>query len=104
MATSSPDIEAYGTDGSKPLLVVEVAESSLRYDLNPKAMLYAEAGVPEYWVLNLVDRELVVFRAPQEGTYRSRSNYRAGDRLAPEAWADLVIDVSELFPRETEPS
>jgi Uma2 family endonuclease len=98
LAISSPNIEAYGSEGTKPLLIVEVAESSLRYDLNVKAGLYAEAGVPEYWVVNLVDRELVVFRVPHEGGYRSRATHHAGDRVAPEAWPDVVLDVEELFP------
>lgn len=79
---SSPDIEDYGK--SRPLLVVEVADSSLRYDLNAKASLYADAGVPEYWVVNLVDRELVVFRSHHEGDYRDRATYRSGDHVAPE--------------------
>ena len=71
--------------------------------MNAKAPLYAEADVPEYWIVNLVDRELVVFRSPEEGAYRDRITYRAGDRVAPEAWQDVVIEVSELFPAE-EPS
>jgi Uma2 family endonuclease len=100
LAISSPDIGAYETEGSKPLLIVEIAESSLRYDLNAKADLYAEAGVPEYWVLNLVDRELVVFDSPSEGVYGRRAAYRAGDRVAPHPWPDVVIEVAELFPRE----
>lgn len=103
LAVSSPNIEDYGTERSRPLLVIEVAASSLRYDLNAKAPLYAEADVPEYWIVNLVDRELVVFRSPEGGTYRDRITYRAGDRVAPEAWQDVVIEVSELFPAE-EPS
>jgi Uma2 family endonuclease len=98
LAISSPHIEAYETQGTKPLLVVEVAESSLRYDLNVKAALYAEAGVPEYWVVNLVDRELVVFRSPHEDGYRYRTTHPAGDRVALEAWPDIIIDVEELFP------
>ncbi len=100
LAISSPDIDAYGTDIAEPLLVVEVGESSLRYDLNVKAALYAEAGVPEYWVLNLVDRELVVFRSAHDGVYRHRDTYREGDRVAPEAWPDVTLELSELFPSE----
>jgi Uma2 family endonuclease len=100
VATSSPDIDAYGTAGSKPLLVVEVAESSLRYDLGTKASLYAEAGVPEYWVLDLVDRELVVFRSAREGVYRERAVYRTGDRVAPNAWPDVLLEVEKLFPED----
>lgn len=96
VATSSPAIEDYGK--SRALLVVEVAETSLRYDLNAKAPLYAEAGVPEYWVVNLVDRELVVFRTPEAGTYRDRTEHGINERVAPEAWPDVVIEVDDLFP------
>lgn len=102
VATSSPDIKDYGLENSKPLLVVEVAESSLRYDLNVKAPLYAEAGVPEYWVVNLVDRELVVFRSPEVELYRDRTTYGVSDRIAPEAWPDVVIEVGDLFPTPKE--
>lgn len=98
VATSSPSIKDYGSENAKPLLVVEVSESSLRYDLNAKAPLYAEAGVPEYWVVNLVDQELVIFRSPVDGVYRDRSTYRSGDRVEPQAWPDVVIEVGELFP------
>ena len=103
VATSSPDIDAYGTEGAKPLLVVEIAASSLRYDLGAKADLYAEAGVPEYWVLNLVDRELVVFGSARDGVYRDRATYGTGNRVAPRAWEDVVIDVAELFPADEHP-
>jgi Uma2 family endonuclease len=98
VAASSPHLEVYDTAGFEPLLVIEVAESSLRFDLNAKAALYAEAEVPEYWVVNLVDRELVVFWSPFEGAYRQRAIYRNGDRVSPRAWSDVAIDVSELFP------
>ena len=73
LVCSNPDVEAYGTDDTKPLLIVEVSESTLRFDLGDKANLYAESGVPEYWVLNLVDETLVVFRDPHDGKYRDRS-------------------------------
>jgi Uma2 family endonuclease len=101
VAASRPDIDVYDTASFEALLVVEVAESSLRFDLNAKAVLYAEAGVPEYWVLNLVDRELVVFWSAFEGAYRQRATYRTGDRVAPRAWNDVTIEVSELFLPES---
>jgi Uma2 family endonuclease len=98
VATSSPVLEDYGQ--SEPLLVVEISESSLHHDLNTKSRLYADAGVPEYWVVNLVDRELVVFRSPLECGYRDRTTYEPGDHITPAAWPDVVIEVSELFPGE----
>ena len=96
---SSPDIDAFGTEASKPLLVVEVSHSSKRLDLGPKALLYAEAGIPEYWVVDLVDRVLVVFRDPRNGRYASQSSFQPDGRVTLTAWPDITIEVRELFPR-----
>jgi Uma2 family endonuclease len=49
---------------SRPVLVVEVSESSLRLDREHKGSLYARAGIEDYWILNLVDRVLEVYRRP----------------------------------------
>jgi len=98
VVTSSAVIEDYSK--APPVLVIEVSESSLRHDMNMKAPLYAEAGVPEYWIVNLVDCELVVLRTPENGVYRDRHAYRSGDRVTPEAWDDVMIEVEELFPDE----
>jgi Uma2 family endonuclease len=68
-----------------------------------KAALYAEAGVPEYWVLDLIDRELIVLRSAHEGVYRICASHQASDRVSPEAWPDVVLDVATLFPAD-EPS
>jgi hypothetical protein len=51
---------------------MEVFDSSLEYDLGEKAALYADAGVQESWVVNLVSRVLVVFREPEKGSYQVR--------------------------------
>ena len=100
MVCSDPDRKAYGTNRTKALLVIEVAESSLKYDLGEKAALYAEAGVPEYWVVNLVDREIEVFRDPAEGRYRQHFRAAASDRVSPQPWADFEIEVSALLPED----
>src|SRR5215469_6068734 len=50
---------------SRPVLVVEVAESSLSFDREDKGSLYARAGVRDYWIVNLVDRTLEVYRDPE---------------------------------------
>jgi Uma2 family endonuclease len=97
LVCSNPDRGAYGTPHTKPLLVVEVAESSLEYDLTEKAFLYAEAGVPEYWVVNLVERVLVVFREPAQGRYQVNLSLDAGSRVAPIAWPESNFEVSALF-------
>ncbi len=98
MVCSNPDLEAYGTGSMKHLLVVEVAESSLARDLEEKPLLYALASIPEYWVVNLVDRVLEVFRDPVEGRYRHHIRLPMTARVSPQAWPDLEIEVSSLFP------
>ena len=56
---------------STALLVVEVADSSLKLDLGPTASLYAECRIPEYWVIDLKARSTVVHRLPKKGMYSS---------------------------------
>ena len=101
---SHPDGELFGTDASEPLLVVEVSDSSLRYDLTEKAALYAEGRIPDYWMVDLVHRVLVVFRDPRNGVYETRETYQPGSRIAPVPWPDFEIEVSALFPAEAESS
>lgn len=52
-------------------LLVEVADTSLKLDLGPKAQLYAASKVPEYWVIDLNARTTVVYRTPRRGKYTS---------------------------------
>jgi Uma2 family endonuclease len=49
---------------SRPELVVEIAESSLRFDRHQKGSAYARAGLPDYWIVNVVDRVLEIYRDP----------------------------------------
>lgn len=80
------------------LLVTEVSHHSLRRDLDFKAPRYARAGVLEYWVENLVDDEIEVFREPQRDGYRSRRTYRRGERIALLSFPDVELAVDELLP------
>jgi Uma2 family endonuclease len=98
LVCSNPDEWAYRTPATNPLLVVEVADSSLEYDLGEKAALYAEAGVPEYWVVNLIERVLVVSREPVGGSYQVRFSCDEKDRVSPEAWPEQTFEVSAFFP------
>jgi Uma2 family endonuclease len=53
-------------------LVIEVAESSLAYDRGTKLRLYAEQGVPEYWIVDVVARRIEVYREPSSGTFQTK--------------------------------
>jgi len=79
---------------STAALVVEVAHSSRQMDLGYKARLYAAAGVPDYWVVDLTAQRLVLHRDPQADAYRSVRILAAGDQVAPLAAPDLVLDIS----------
>jgi Uma2 family endonuclease len=93
------DATLHGPHPSRALLVVEVAGDSLRLDRQTKAALYARAGIPEYWVVNLLESVVEVHREPdpQAGAYRSRTVVGAGEVLAPRSVPGLEIAVSLLF-------
>jgi len=85
-----PDIVVYprasglkGLSGPGVLLVVEIADSSLPYDMGRKAALYASFGVRELWVIDAVTLATRVFRAPAPGGYGETRDFGASDRLAP---------------------
>ena len=96
-----PDLKAeYGTRhprGDELVLIVEVADSSSRFDLSVKAALYARAGVPEYWVLDVPRRVLVSHRGPVDGTYSQRVELTERDFVSIGDSRSLV----SIFYRET---
>lgn len=80
-------------------LVIEVADSSLDYDREVKGTLYAENGIAEYWIVNLVDRCLEVHRQPRpDGTYEDVRTLRSGDSVSLALLPAVSIAVSEIIP------
>ncbi|MDX2178736.1 MAG: Uma2 family endonuclease [Bryobacteraceae bacterium] len=78
-------------------LVVEVAASTLAFDLRAKAALYARAGLTDYWVFDIGDRRLIVFREPKDGQYRSRIEYSEHETVAPLAAPETSFSVASAF-------
>lgn len=78
-------------------LIIEVAESSLADDRGFKAHEYAKAGIPEYWVVNLRDRALEVFRDPTPQGYGTRTAVAHDGRIAPLAFPELVVEVASII-------
>lgn len=66
---------------SDVFFILEIADSSLSYDLHDKALAYSRNDIPEYWVENLLDDIVVVHRDPSAEGYRSVETYRRGQRL-----------------------
>lgn len=79
------------------LLLVEVADSSLPYDLGEKCQLYAEAGIRDYWVCDIPHRVIHVFRDASSGGYRTREKRSANDHVTPLLVDHVSLQVAETF-------
>ena len=78
-------------------LVIEVADSSLAYDRTIKMPLYARAGIPEAWIVNLIDRWIEVYRDPSAAGYTTLLKILSGKSIAPQAFDDVVVVVNDLL-------
>ncbi len=83
---------------SEALLIIEVAEASLQKDKKVKARIYAEAGVPEYWLVNLIDKSVLVHRRPARGRYASVRTVRKGGAVRLVAFPDVELRTAEFIP------
>jgi Uma2 family endonuclease len=79
------------------LLTIEVADSSLPYDRLVKLALYAEAGIPEVWIVDLTQDRIEVYRNPSAESYDSKQTFGPGQTLAPSAFSDLNLKVEDLI-------
>lgn len=93
----------YGTRhplGNELELVVEVADSSLHLDRTTKRGLYADAGVREYWILDLPGKRMLVHRNPLAGEYSIAIAIDGSDTVAPESVPGQLLRISEILPGE----
>jgi Uma2 family endonuclease len=79
-------------------LVIEISDSTLAFDLGPKARLYARAGIPEYWVFDIGGRRLIAHRNPEAGGYSMVTAYAEGESVAPLAFPAAAFPVAVAFP------
>jgi len=88
--------------GKKPeaedtILILEVSDTTLRFDRKIKMPRYAAAGISEMWIANLEDNELLVYRDPEGDTFRTALTLHRGDSLSVVAFPDAVFSVDELL-------
>lgn len=90
---------------SEAALIVEVSDSTLRYDQRKKASLYARQGIQDYWIVNLKQRQIEVYRVPVEDSsaafwhsYAAVQIFTDGDSLSPLAQPTAVVAVADLLP------
>jgi Uma2 family endonuclease len=100
-----PDLVLYrvGVRGRVPeagdaLVVVEVADTSVSYDKNVKLPLYARAGVPEAWLVDLRAGVVEVYSEPREGGYGAIRRYARGERVRSATLVEVVFEADEVLP------
>ena len=79
------------------LLLIEVSDSSLKFDRDQKADLYARAGIVEYWVVNVIDELLHIYRDPDPNGYRTLSTVGCDDSATPLIQPGAILNISALF-------
>jgi Uma2 family endonuclease len=80
------------------LLLIEASDTTLRFDLNAKANLYAQSGIREYWTIDITGRRLIVHRQPSLEGYREIMVYNPDEAVTPLARPDRFVRVADLLP------
>jgi Uma2 family endonuclease len=88
---------------SDVLLLIEVSDSSLKYDQEEKLSVYAEAGISDYWIFNLVDNFLECYNESYQNIqgkcgYRRKLIFLPNESVNLPCFTDLVLDLSKVFP------
>ena len=98
MLRPRPDFYASGhPTPADVLLIIEVAETSSRYDRRVKVPLYARHGIPECWLVDLDQVTITIYRDPTPTGYRTARTLRRGEMLAPLAFPGLELAVANIL-------
>ena len=95
-----PRADFYASQHAGPgdmLVVIEIADPSIRYDQDVKAPLYAGVGVPEYWLVDLDANVVWRYSLPDQDTYRSVEQFHRGQSIAPQLLPTCLIAVDDLL-------
>ena len=79
------------------LLLIEVSDTTVDYDRNEKLSAYAAAGIPEVWIASRQDRRIESYADPAGDEYATVRHYGAGERIAPRAFPDVMLDVDRII-------
>ena len=105
VAIVRPDLLSPDAPPAEAILIVEISKATLRYDQTTKASLYASLGIADYWIVNLIENQVEVYRQPIESAsaqfghdYASRQIYRRGQSVALLETPEVSIEVGEMLP------
>jgi len=84
-------------NGNDVLLLIEVADSSLSFDQNQKLRLYASHNVPEYWLMNLNDFCVEIYRQPHGDCYGEKTTLRVGDTITLPQLDQITINIADIL-------
>jgi Uma2 family endonuclease len=82
------------------ILVIEVADSSIKFDRDTKAPLYAAAGISEYWIVNLIDNRLEIYRQPEGSIYASIQIVTPPQTIVLPQFPEIVVQIGDFFPAQ----
>ncbi|HUG69776.1 MAG TPA: Uma2 family endonuclease [Pirellulaceae bacterium] len=85
---------------SDVLLLIEVSDSSLKLDRDQKAELYAKAAIVEYWIVNMADEVVHIYRDPDHSGYRTLNTVARGGAATPLIQPAAALNISDLFGHE----
>jgi Uma2 family endonuclease len=80
------------------ILVIEVADSSIKFDRETKAPLYAAAGISEYWMIDLIDDRLEIYRQPEGDIYTSIEIITPPRSIGLPQFSDITLNIGDFFP------
>ena len=76
--------------------LIEVSKTTLQFDLNIKAEVYASNNIPEYWIIDLVNKKVIAHTLPNDNSYSQIVEYQVGF-ISPQTFSDIMIPLSELI-------
>jgi Uma2 family endonuclease len=80
------------------ILVIEVADSTIKFDRETKAPLYAAAGINEYWIVNLIDDRLEIYRQPEGSIYASIEIITPPRSMILPQFSEISLNIGDFFP------
>ncbi len=82
------------------ILVIEVADSSIKFDRETKALIYAAAGISEYWIINLINDRLEIYRQPESNIYTSIEIITPPRSIKLPQFSEIGLEIGDFFPAQ----